>query len=262
MKVQLPEAFRQSVQIAYLGAGVLIALLQNQMTETMLKPAWITVSLLFLISSIAAQSSKFVIEGGQPIDDKRYADIKESPYFFDDWVVGTVMASSLDKFEDVQVNYNGYTRNFEVKNGDKYIELDERTHKRVEIYADKNPGRFKENSADTLVFMAGFHPKFADHYALIAYTGKNFVYLKDFSTGISEKTMQDVGRTINIKRFTSKEDLYFLLNGDLIPVKLKKKTILDALPKTYRSKAEEYMAANKSKMNSDEEVIGLLRFLE
>ncbi|HMQ89602.1 MAG TPA: hypothetical protein PKB07_18520 [Flavilitoribacter sp.] len=228
----------------------------------MLKPILTAVILLRISFLLSAQSSKVVIEGGMPIDDKRYADIKENPYFFDDWVVGTVIISSLDKFEDVQVNYNGYTRNFEVKNGDKYIELDERIHKRVEIYAEKNPGRFKDNTADTLVFMSGFHPKFADHYALIVYAGKNFVYLKDFSTGISEKTMQDVGRTINIKRFTSKEDLYFLLNGDLIPVKLKKKAILDALPKTYRSKAEEYMAANKSKLNSDEELIGLLRFLE
>lgn len=216
---------------------------------------------LFCVNAFS-QNSKVTIEGGQPIDPKRYADIKDSPYFFKDWVVGTVIASSLEKFEDVWVNYNGHTQDFEVKNGDKFIELDERRHKRVEILLEKNPGKFKDNSVEKWIFMSGIHEAFQDKYALLVYTGKSLVFLKDFSTGISEKTFQDVGRTVNVKRFNQKEDLYFLIDGELILFKLKKKTILEVLPEPYKSKAETFVESHKSKLDSEEEVVALLKFLE
>ncbi len=216
---------------------------------------------LFCVTAFS-QNSKVTIEGGQPIDPKRYADIKDSPYFFKDWVVGTVIASSIEKFDDVLVNYNGHTQDFEVKNGDKFIELDERRHKRVEILLEKNPGKFKDPPVEKWVFMSGIHEVFEDKYALLVYAGKSLVFLKDFSSGISEKTFQDVGRTINVKRFNNKEDLYFLLDGELIPFKLKKKVILEVLPELYKAKAETFVAENKSKLDSEEEVIALLKFLE
>ena len=56
------------------------------------------------------------------IDDKRYENFKGSPYMFDDFLNAKIFDNQGEQFENIQLNFNGFTQNFERKfEGELYL---------------------------------------------------------------------------------------------------------------------------------------------
>ena len=90
--------------------------------------------LLFLLmvgffASVQAQKDEenALFLNSEKIDDDRYKEMKGSPYLFENWVTGTIIDLDKKTYPVSQINYNGYTQEFEVRKGDSFITLDEKS---------------------------------------------------------------------------------------------------------------------------------------
>ena len=84
--------------------------------------------------------------------------------YFDEWVTGSIMRNDAMIFEDLQLNYNGYTKTIEIVKDGKLIELDGKLYLRVDIDADNNPHERELISSDDFAMQRNFHPRFGDEF--------------------------------------------------------------------------------------------------
>ena len=207
--------------------------------------------LVFLSYSLLAQP-ELIFTNAQSIDPDRYKDIKGSPYLFKDWQMGFIIDDKEKSIKVAQLNYNGYSRFFEVKEGDKFIELDSKAYQRVEVDA--------EEGEDNIVFQRGIHPFFKGKFVMVLYANENLSLIKESYMGLYENTIQDVGKTREIKRFTPINN-HFVLRGDqLEKIKIKKKEILKIL--NNEKNVEKILKEYKIKLNNEKDLVKLLKLLD
>ena len=86
-----------------------------------------TMLLLILCCStlLFSQRNDLLFTNSQSIDEDRYKDMDYSPYLFKEWVQDNITAKSNteEAIENVLLNYNGYTKNFEVRKDNRFIAL-------------------------------------------------------------------------------------------------------------------------------------------
>lgn len=203
---------------------------------------------LFLSLNIGLSQEELIFMNAQPIDAERYKGIKGSPYLFEDWSTGVLLRDNEKPIEVPEMNFNAYSHNFEVKTEDKIIILDGTPYKAIKI-------KGIEEEKPTL-FARGVHPYFKGKFVIVLYEGQKRSLFKQYSNRIYENTIQDVGKTREIKRFTASKNYFILENGELKKVKLKKKDVLAILG------VEKVMKQNKIKMNSEEDLVRLLELIE
>gem|GEM_PF-808811 len=218
-----------------------------------------TLLTLTIVISVQGQQDTLFATNLKLFDNKRYEDIKGSPYLFSDWVKADIIRRDSFKFRDVMLNYNGDTHEFEVLQDGRYIELEQLWYKRIEVDPAKNKGVVEVD--DKVVFLQGFHHEYVDRFALLAYEGEHVYLIKDFSAVLSEKKVQNVGKAIEFKRFTPRVKYALYHQGKITSIKLKKEEILNVLG--HEKTAEDFLKANKiKKTNSEEKVIMLLKYLD
>lgn len=191
-----------------------------------------TVSFLCLIAMghyLFAQEDLVFMTNSKSIDEKRYEDIKYSPYFFDDWVVGNIIDEKGNPIKGLLMNYNGYSDNIEVKKGDKYIELDTKYYQSIEVLVSENPKMKKRVDVEKIIFKQKVHPRFRERLIQVLYEGKNISFLNDFDIVLSEKEVNNVGKAIQFKQFVKRNTYYILRDGELKAVKLTKRKLVEML---------------------------------
>ena len=218
------------------------------------------VFVMMMVSTTSAQLDSILLANSKLIDIKKYSDHKNSPYYFDDWVVGSIIGTNRGMIDSVLLNYNGYTRAFEIKVGDRYIKLNDRFFIRVVVDARRN--NLNEELGRRIVFQKGIHPKFSKDFLTLNYTGRNVFLVSQFVTGIqkSEQLNLVAGSLEEFRTFTPKK-LYFLMqDGDIKQIKLKKKSVIKALG--YKKQLSNYLKENNINLKTEKELHRLLAYYD
>jgi len=176
--------------------------------------------------------------------------VKGTPYLYKEWRFADIVDNNGLMFKNVKINYNGYTKNFEVRIDDRFIELNEKFYRRIEIIlSDK---KRKD------VYLSGVHEKFKEKFILVLFNKINTMLLKDFEVGISEHEVQNVGKTVVFKKFVP-ITRYFIVSSDgLIPIYLNKKSIRSYFED--KIDLDDFAKENKIRMNSEGDIIKILEY--
>ena len=163
--------------------------------------------MLFFVSIGVSQKTMLMSTNAQPIDEERYKGVQGSAMYFKDNVKATLTATNGDEIKDVLLNYNGLTKEIEVflPMENKMLILDERDWARIEILAEGNEANMPKGSGEKIIFRKGAHKRFGDKFAIVLLEGKNFILTKDWRKVKTEREIQDVGKTIEVKNFKYKK---------------------------------------------------------
>ncbi|MEM7655504.1 MAG: hypothetical protein AAF399_05190 [Bacteroidota bacterium] len=193
---------------------------------------------------------EYFLLNSQVIEEVRYVEIDGSPFQFEDWQTGTVYTIKLEMIKNVELNYNGYEHNFEAKKGRSYISLDDKWYLRIEL----------GDSTDRKIFQRGVHQKFAEKWVQVLHPGKYIMLVKLFEVKVATKTIQDVGKTVKIKRFFDTTTYYLIQDGELTMLKAKKKPLLKKLG--FRAELEAFIKANDLDLKTDQGLQQLIAHYE
>lgn len=215
---------------------------------------------LLLALNLSGQSEDLIFVNGLNVNDNRYPDVKESPYLYgDDWYSANLLTKEMKRVPDVQTRYNLYTGEFEVRQGDKFIRLASDRFMRIEFEVDEK-GEKVEKGEERLIFQASFHPRFKDRFINVIYSGPAMVLFRDFRAIISTKTIQNVGDTVEFKRFHSKVDYYLMQNGELKTINTKKKSLIKILG--HKKDLESFIKEHKLDLDYGPDLNKLFTFAE
>ena len=192
--------------------------------------------------------------------EKDYSGIKGSPMLFDDWVMGDVITITGRKIDSVYLNYDAYGKEVLINSQGKAVPLDTDTYMSFQI-----PGEYENEHVDVvpgekLLFIRGVNNKFPDQYIQVLHNGQLYKLLKDYFVTIGKQTAQIPGKTITTERFKTDKRYYILGPNELKQVKLRKKEILGALPKSNALKS--FIEDNKLDLKKEKDVIMLLKEYE
>ena len=207
--------------------------------------------------TIVAQESEIVYTNQQEIDPERYSDIKGDPMYFDQWIIGSIMRNDAMIFEDLKLNYNGYSKTIEINKDGKLIELEGDLYLRVDIDASKNPDQAGAITSEDFAMQRNFHPKFGDDFVFILYHAPNITLIKQFWADVSKHEVQDVGKTVEFKRFNRKELYFVRMKGALEMVKLKRKSVFEVFDDP---RIAEYVKSQNLRLTTEQELVELAKF--
>ena len=207
---------------------------------------------MVISSSCYAQRNDLLLTNSQSIADNPYEGIERSPFYFEHWQKGKIYPKSEEEpIEEVLLNYNGYTKNFEIKKGSRYIVLDEQWYKKVEIT--------QENYLIT--FELGILSKYNNRFARALFTGTSFRVVQDFHVSLTTREKQVYGKVNEVQSFNAHRNYYFLKDGKSKPLKLKKKSILSFFP-THKKGLESYAKKHRLQWNKERDLVDLFTYYE
>ncbi len=191
---------------------------------------------------------QFILENSKEISPTRYKGIKGSPYLFQNWVSGKIVNLDNEIFMVDEMNYNGYTQEIEIKQGNRYISLNENFYKRIE---------FNWNG-ETFNYQRVLDRERPNTFLQVLYKGKKLKLIKDFEIKLSERVVQDVGKKVEMKRFSAQHNYYLANFGELEEIKLKKKSIVKQLGK----EVDAFSKQNKIDLSTESGLVKVLEFYE
>lgn len=211
---------------------------------------------LFQFSAFS-QKKDILMVNSQPIDEERYPDIEGTPYLYDEWQSGIVYAAAEGEapLEGYLLNYNGYTKSFEIRKGDRFITLNEKFHNRIVLDLKEN-GELK-----TVEFKTTAHPTINNRFQKVVYEGAGFYILQDFMVGLSNREITTYAKKEVVQNFAKKPVYYLVENGKYKLFRLKKKDIL-GLFDAHASELKSLVKKQKIKLNSEENLIRYIGFYE
>ncbi|HEX9651226.1 MAG TPA: hypothetical protein VGA21_11740 [Cyclobacteriaceae bacterium] len=215
--------------------------------------------LILIIASNAAlsQNLQVLLTNSKDIDPHRYEGVRGSPYFFNKFVKGNIISNGAETFTDMILNYNAESSEFEIINEGKTVQLDKSIYMRVEILPEGNP----ELELDfPIIFQRGFNMKWLKKFGQMVYEGTTIKLIRDYTVQISSNEIQDVGKTLQNKRFVNLEEYFLLVEGELISIKLKKKKILNELE--HSNQLEIYVKENKIDIETESGLRKILAYYE
>lgn len=200
-----------------------------------------------------AQRNDLLLTNSQSVDENLYEGIEGSPFYFDQWQKGKVFPKKeTEPIEEVWLNYNGYTRSFEVKKGKRYIALDENWYKRVEV---------TKTNQDKLIFETGLLPKRTKQFVQLIYQGTDFYVLQDFHISLIKTEKKRYAGDIEVQEFAQRPMYYFVTNGKANLFKLKKKNVLNLFAQK-KSDMEKYVKTNRLKLNKEADVVKIMAYYD
>lgn len=220
-----------------------------------------SVILLFMLISVSAvsvaQDEEIQFSNMETIDPNRYEDTRGNPYYFETWVTGSIIRNDGFIFENIKMNYNGYTKTFDVLAGHAIIELEEKMYLRVDIDAEVNQHQGHIIMTDDFAFQRNLHPRFDEGFVIILLNENTTMLVKEYWVDAANHEVQELGRTITYKRFNRKANYFIKSEGQLQPIRLKKKNVLETLD---RPEVEKFVEDNKIRLDSERELIEVVRF--
>lgn len=205
-----------------------------------------------------AQQSDVLLTNSQTFEVEAYKDIEGTPYYFDKWQQGKVSSKNSQDKEDqlYLLNFNGYTKSFEVRKDNKFITLDEKFYDKISIET------VEQGEKKTLHFKTNAHPIYKNRFMKVVFEGTDFVVMQDFQKRLieREKKSYDSG-TVKIQEFGDNTTYYLVKGKKAKPFKLKKKAILGLL-KSQGGALKDYVKNNKLKLNKESELVQILSYFE
>ncbi len=208
-------------------------------------------SILLLFGTLclnAQEDDKFLLDNAMELEEGRYEDIKGSPYLFSEFIKANIIDLENKEYKGIPLNFNGHTGNFEIKRGDKYINLDEKLYRQITI----------ESEGKEMEFFRGIDPSAPNRFVQVLYTGKRLKIIRNFKVNIQERKIEAPNKTMFIKRFIPIELYYIADTGQLQFVKLSKKGVAKVLGKGV----EQYAKKMKIDLGTEEGLIAGLKYYE
>ncbi|MEM6321665.1 MAG: hypothetical protein AAF960_28660 [Bacteroidota bacterium] len=206
----------------------------------------------FYTAQTFGQTENSEIPNSRPVEKERYQNVKGSPYFFKEWQRGTVISREAKIIEGVLLNYNGETHSLEVKTDEDLIELNPLHYIRFTVH--------NKQSDEAIIFQKNFFPPLANQFTRVVYKGKTLSVVEQFTVKIETKLPTTVGQDEEIRQFLRKRRYYLVKNKKPSAIKLKKKSVLAALGNPPQ--LEKYVKQEKLKLNTEAELIQVLKFYE
>ena len=225
----------------------------------MRKHSFLLILLLSILSATFTQTELQLVNS-KKIDPNRYEGIEDDPYLFKNWLIGNVTTNDGEVIEEVFINYNGYSEEFEIKNGDRFIELENKYYMQIEMSRKKNGEKFPKNAGEEIVFQRNLHGKFKEKFVRLMYRGKQVSVIEGYRVTVTEKTFQDVGKTVVKKRFIGTRSYYLLKDGELQSFNMKRSSVI----KTFGLKKEldQFMRKQKINLDKDEDIAKVFAYYE
>lgn len=219
--------------------------------------------LLFLLGCALVgftQEDGLTLLNSKSIDESRYDDIRNDPYYFNEWVIANIITNSGNVIKEVPLNFNGYSKEFEIKKGERFIELDTRGLKRIEVPVALNSGKIKGSSESMIVFRPMHPTRFSNNFGIFIYEGAKLELVQEFRIVIDSKTINDVGKIREFKAFAKKSNYYLFSGEEHQLIKLKKKPLLKSLE--HPKELEAFMKKHKTDLNAHDDLRALFEYYE
>jgi hypothetical protein len=197
-----------------------------------------------------AQQSVSVLETTRPVDPSRYEDIKGSPYLYEVWVPAEIVGSNGEIYHDVLINFNGLTRQIEMKKNGMVSQMNPISYLKVIATT--------ENGTET--FFRGIHPDLGAELLCLPYDGQRVKLLKEFSVKKQENEVQTPMRPTVFEKFVPSSEYYIMIDGNITPIKLKKKKIIEALG--MKSEIDSFIKKEKINLSTEKGLVKLLNYYE
>lgn len=202
----------------------------------------------------AQNNRKFYAKNAKEIDEKRYDDYRGSPYFFSEFVVGTIVDNADNEYPNVRLNLNGFTDELEVEDAGYYVALQESFYKSFTA---------KDKDGTEYLFKSNLHPNFKDKFFQVLHESENVLLIKEFDVIPNEKVINNVGETLTVKIFGEVND-YMLLTGlgkqDVTKLKVSKKKLPEILGK--KKELADFIKSNKLSFKKDDDLVTLIKHYE
>ena len=203
------------------------------------------------VTSLSAQTM-ISFQDAEKYDEKRYADIKGSAYLFEDFIDGYITGADGVLYDKVSINYNGFEEAFEIKQGDQFITLDEQYYSEIKVV--------KPGQQDTMTFIRGVHPIFKGRFIELIYRSENATVVRRHYVGLSETTVNNIGRKEEFKRFLKKREIRLVTGTgakDIKTLKHNKKKLLQTLG--HKKELEAHIKDQKIDISSNEGLAALIQ---
>lgn len=208
-----------------------------------------------LLICIKASAQVFLEEDrtGRPIKAKQYEDIDGTPYFYDDWLKGTIKNSKGDEYKDIELKYDivAGTLLFKGKNGQAL----EFINPVIEFSLLNLPDRKEE----VLLFRNGY-PEIGENDKNTFYqvlTEGEITLLKSNRKVVREEKAYN-SATIK-KKIVPLEEYYFASSTKIGRVKLNEKAILNLL-NDQSDNVKDFIDKNKLKLKDERSLIKLINY--
>ncbi len=214
--------------------------------------AKLTLTLLAIGLPYAAwpQKAYTVLETKRPIDPSRYDEIKGSPYLYKEWQKAEVVGADGKILKDVYVNYNGLTHQLEMKENGEVSEMDAASYLKVMV----------ATANGNASFFRGIHPQFGAKLICLPYDGQRLKLIKDFNVSKQDLQIQSpMGPEVH-ERFVATTHYFLMIDGQIFPIKLKKKKIIGVLGN--KTAIEKYLEQENLNLNNEGDLVRLLVYYE
>lgn len=215
------------------------------------------ISILLLIAFNGnSQSGQFIMNEidqtalNDNLLNTRYGTIAGSPYLFDDFYPGRVQFANGQELVFEQMRIDLFSQGIQVKNDESIIEY--------EIWLAKSMSLDSGHGGASIAYsIIGFNGK-RNLFRIIFDQQIKFLSLVSIDKRISEATQTGYSTESQQDRFVRSQE-YFLYNkGELVEVKLNKKSILGELNQS--SDLEDFVKSNKIKFKDEGDIVVLLDF--
>ncbi|MEM9984013.1 MAG: hypothetical protein AAF804_02865 [Bacteroidota bacterium] len=186
----------------------------------------------------------------QDFEENRYDGVQGNPYLFEDWAKATLVDGEGLTYPDLLANYNGYEQELEIKTEGGYMVLDHVFY----------PSLILEAEGETYSLVWGKRLGLKPNWVISLYQGDTWSLAAVFRTVMSEHTIQNVGETIEVKRFKSLKEYYLIQAGQAQAIKMNKRKILTLLGQ--EKEINSFLKEKQLKLNSEAGLIATLQFLD
>lgn len=200
------------------------------------------------ISQVMTTEAEVLMTHRVIINTENYADIKGSPYVFEDLVAADILDRNGNMIKNITLNYNAFDHRMEItKNGTLTI-LDEKYYPKVII----KKHNLKKNVDGPLVFV--LHKQNSTTQTMyvqqIAYSPM-LILLKKYRVAKKESKVNTPGETIVQKKFNMYKEYILFKDGEYLQVKAKVNDFIKILG--YEKELKAYAKKNKIKLKTDQE---------
>ena len=205
-----------------------------------------------------AQQNDVLLTNSQAFEVEAYKDIEGTPYYFEKWQQGKVFSKDAKENEEelYLLNFNGYTKSFEVRKDGRFITLDEAYYDKITIET------IEDGKQKTLHFKTNAHPIYKNRFMKVVFEGTDFVVLQDFQKRLAEREKKSyTSGTVKTQTFSDNTSYYLVKNKKAKAFKLKKKAIISLL-KGQEGAMKSYVKNNKLKLNKESELVQIMSYYE
>jgi len=216
---------------------------------------------LFLLTvlhfSASAQEADVLLTNSATFEVDQYKDIDGSPYLFEKWQLGKVIGKKGGEKAEVEhlLNFNGYTKSFEVRKDQQFITLDEKYYGEIRVAAASG------DATKTQVFKTNVHPIYKNRFMKVVFEGTDFVVLHDFQQRLTEREVQAYAGNKKVQEFSDNSSYHVIRGKKAKAFKTKKKSLLAAF-KDQEGALKNYLKKNKLKIDTEAQLIAFLRYYE